>query len=100
MELFNNLALGFPAEFETSLQLSRKLEELLIYQLPPSYFSDYVGNIATVTADQVQKAVGAYIQPSRFVVVVVGDRKVIEPGVRALNLGPVRAMTVDEALGP
>ena len=32
-------------------------------------------------------------------VVVVGDRKVIEPGISALNLGPVRAMSVDEAIG-
>ena len=30
--------------------------------------------------------------------VVVGDRKVIEPGIRALNLGPVRVMTVDEVI--
>ena len=56
--------------------------------------------IRAVTANELQKVAGRYIQPSRFVVVVVGDRKVIEPGVRALNLGPVRAMTVDEALGP
>jgi hypothetical protein len=32
-------------------------------------------------------------------VVVVGDRKEIEPGIRALNLGPVKVMTVAEALG-
>jgi hypothetical protein len=32
-------------------------------------------------------------------VVVVGDRKVIEPGIRALNLEPVKVMTVDEAMG-
>jgi hypothetical protein len=30
---------------------------------------------------------------------VVGDRRQIEAGVRALNLAPVRVMTVDEALG-
>jgi hypothetical protein len=31
-------------------------------------------------------------------VVIVGDRKRIEPGIRATDLGPVRVMTVDEAL--
>jgi hypothetical protein len=40
-----------------------------------------------------------YIQPTKFVVVVVGDRKVIEPGIRAATLGPVRVMSVPEALG-
>jgi len=33
-------------------------------------------------------------------VVVVGDRKVIEPGIRALKLGSVKAVTVTELLGP
>jgi len=29
-------------------------------------------------------------------VVVVGDQKTIEPGIRALNLGPINVMTIDE----
>ena len=41
-----------------------------------------------------------YINPSRLAVVVVGDRKVIEPGIRALNLGTIRARTLDEVFGP
>lgn len=35
-----------------------------------------------------------------LVVLVVGDRRAIEAGVRALNLGPIKVLTVDEALGP
>jgi hypothetical protein len=46
-----------------------------------------------------RKAAATYIQPSRFASVVVGDRKIIEAGIRALNLGPVRVMSVEEALG-
>ena len=33
--------------------------------------------------------------PAQFAVVVVGDRKAIEAGVRGLKLGPVRVLTVD-----
>jgi hypothetical protein len=33
------------------------------------------------------------------VVVVVGDKKTIEPGIRALNLGTVKELTVDEVFG-
>jgi predicted Zn-dependent peptidase len=95
----NYIALGFPAEFESSADLSRRLEELIVYQLPDDYFERYIANVQAVTADAVQKAAGRYIQPSRFAVVIVGDRKTIEPGIRALNLGPVRVMSVDEALG-
>ncbi len=56
-------------------------------------------NLQAVTAEAVLKAAATYIQPQRFLVVVVGDRKVIEPGIRALNLGMVRTMSVQEALG-
>jgi len=93
------IALGFPAEFETSTDLSRQLEELVVYRLPDDYFERYVPSVLAVTAAAVQQAAQRYIQPSRFAVVVVGDRKTIEPGIRALNLGPVRVMTVDEAVG-
>ncbi len=38
--------------------------------------------------------------PARFFVVVVGDLKKIDAGVRALNLGPARVLTVDDVFGP
>ena len=95
----NYIALGFPSEFESSADLSRQLEELIVYQLPDDYFERYIANVQAVTADAVQKMAKTYIQPPRFAVVVVGDRKVIEQGIRALNLGPVTVMSVDQALG-
>jgi zinc protease len=95
----NYVALSFPSEFETSGDLSSKMEELVVYDLPDRYFGQYVDNIQAVTSPAVQKAAATYIQPKRFAVVVVGDRKVIEAGIRALNLGPVRVMSVDEAIG-
>jgi zinc protease len=95
----NYAALSFPSEFETSGDLSSKMEEMVIYNLPDRYFGGYIDNLQKVTAPAVQKVAGTYIQPKRFAVVVVGDRKVIEPGIRALNLGPVRVISVDEAVG-
>jgi predicted Zn-dependent peptidase len=95
----NYIAFGFPSNFETISDFSAQLEQLIVYGLPDTYYADYVRNIQAVTAEAVQKAAATYIQPQRFLVVVAGDRKVIEPGIRALNLGPVRTMTIQEALG-
>jgi predicted Zn-dependent peptidase len=95
----NYVALSFPSEFETSGDLSAKMEEMVVYNLADRYFGQYIDSIQAVTAAAVQKAAATYIQPKRFAVVVVGDRKVIESGIRALNLGPVRVMSVDEAIG-
>ena len=94
----NYIALSFPSDFETTRDLAGNAEQLIVYTLPDTYFERYVANIQAVTADAAQKVAAKYIQPAKFAVVIVGDRKTIEPGVRALNLLPVRVMTVDEAV--
>jgi predicted Zn-dependent peptidase len=94
----NYVALSFPGEFETITDLTAHLEEMAVYKLPDTYFSQYIANVQAVTAAAVQKAAAAYIQPDKFAVVVVGDRKTIEAGVRALNVAPLRTQTVDEVL--
>ena len=95
----NYVAFGFPSNFETIGDFSAQIEQQIVYGLPDSYYADYVKNIQAVTAEAVAKAAATYIQPQRFLVVVVGDRKAIEPGIRALNLGMVRTLSVQEALG-
>ncbi len=95
----NNLALGFPGEFETTADLSRRFEELVIYSLPDNYFSTYMANVQTVSGDAVLKAATTHLVPDRLLILVVGDRKVIEPGIKALNLAPIRHMTVAEVFG-
>ena len=74
---------GFRAGFETTGDISRRLEDVLTYRLPDDYFSRYVPSIEAVTAADVQRVARTYIQPDKLAVVVVGDRKIIEPGIRA-----------------
>jgi len=95
----NYIALSFPGQFETLGDLASHIEELVVYSLPETYFAEYVRNIQAIASAPVQKAAATYIQPKRFAVVVVGDRKTIEPGIRALNLAPVRVLSVDEGIG-
>jgi len=48
----------------------------------------------------VQRAAQKHVQPDRVAVVVVGDLKSIEPKIRALNLGTITTLTIDEVFGP
>jgi predicted Zn-dependent peptidase len=96
----NYVALRYPGGFETTGDISRRFEDAIVYQLPDDYFLKYVPSIKAVTAEDVQRVAQKYIQPDRFPVIIVGDRKVIEPGVRALNLGPIKDVTPDEVFGP
>jgi len=96
----NYVALALPSGFEATGDISRRLEETLVYYLPDDYFSRYVQNIEAVTAADVQRVARKYLQADRVAIVVVGDRKAIEPGIRALNLGPVNILTIDDVFGP
>jgi predicted Zn-dependent peptidase len=96
----NYVALRYPSAFEATGDISRRLEDALVYKLPEDYFAKYVQNIQAVTSADVQRVAQKYITPDHLAVVVVGDLKVIEPGIRALNLGPIKVMTVDEVFGP
>jgi predicted Zn-dependent peptidase len=94
----NYLSLGFPGAFETIEDLAARIEELAIYGLPDRYYADYTNAIGAVTAATAQRAAAAHIDPARLAVVVVGDRSRIEAGVRALELGPVRVVSVEDVV--
>jgi zinc protease len=96
----NYVALRYPNGFETTGDVSRRLEDAIVYKLPDDYFSKYVQNIQAVTAADVQRVAQKYIQPARFIVTVVGDRQQIEPQIRPLNLGNLKVVGIDEVFGP
>ena len=90
------LALRFPGSFEATSDISGRLEALFVYDLPEAYYSNYVQSSQAVTPADVARVAQKYLMPDRVTVVVVGDRKVVEPRIAALKLGPIRHMTVDE----
>jgi zinc protease len=71
---------------------------MFIFNLPADYYETFTSRVRAVTDADVQRAAERYIQPDKFAVVVVGDLKTIEPRIRALNLGPVTTVTVDEVM--
>lgn len=92
------VALLLPRSFETTQSLAGSLAQMFIYNLPADYFATFTDHIRAVTSADAQRAAERYIQPDKFAVVVVGDLKTIESGIRALNLGPVTIVTIDEVM--
>lgn len=92
----NFVALGLPGQLETTRQVAGQLAALETYGLDASFFDDYVQRIMAVTAEDVQRVANQHVRPDRAVVVVVGDRQVVEQAVRAANLGPVEIREVSE----
>jgi zinc protease len=96
----NYVSLRYPSGFETTVDISRRLEDAIAYRLPDDYFARYVPSIQAVTAADVQRVAQTHVHPDRAVVVLTGDRQAIEPGIRALTLGAINLLTIDDVFGP
>lgn len=94
----NYLALLLPRTFETTESLAGSLAQVFVYNLPADYYATYTDRIRAVTPADVQRTAERYIQPDKFAIVIVGDRKVIEPGIKALNLGPIQTIEIDDVM--
>ncbi len=76
----------FPSSFETTGGISNSLGTLVTYGLPDTYFNDYISKINAVTLDDVNRVANKYLDPSKMAIVIVGDRKVIEPHLTELGM--------------
>lgn len=94
----NYLALQMPRNFETTRSTADALAQAFIYDLPADYYTTFADRIRAVTAADVKRVADKYIQPDKFAVVIIGDRKTIETGVKALNLGPLTIVEPAEIL--
>jgi zinc protease len=83
------LQLQLPSFFETTGDIADQLTSLAVYGLPLDFYNSYVQQIEHVTQADVQRVARKYINPERLSIVVVGDRKQIEGGIRKLGLGEV-----------
>jgi zinc protease len=81
-----SLIRAYPRGFETVGQISGQLSNLVVYGLPDSYFNDFISKVNAVTLDDVNRVANKYLTPDKLAIVVVGDRKTIEPGLKELGL--------------
>ena len=87
-----SLTRGYPRNFETAQQVSRSVCQLALFNLPDSYFEEFVPRINAVGVDDVTRVAQAYLDPSRAITLVVGDRTATEESLQALGLGEVQVL--------
>jgi predicted Zn-dependent peptidase len=81
------LTRGYPRNFETVQQVARSAAQLVLYDLPDTYFEDFVPRVNAVTAGDVTRVARTYLDPSRMSTLVVGDHEAIGESLGRLNLG-------------
>ncbi len=76
---------SFPRSVETVGQMSGQLADLFVYNLSSDYVNDYLSKISAVTLDDVNRVANKYLDPNKMAIVIVGDKKLIEPGLKSIE---------------
>ena len=85
----NSQTAGMPLQFETIGQRAMAMMFLVMDDERLDYYNTLIPQINALTLTQDREAAAKYIDPNKMAIVVVGDRKLIEPGLRAANLAPI-----------
>jgi len=96
----NAQLLSLPNGFETNADIGASLAEAFVFGLPLDYYRQLPAKLAAVTAQDVQAAARRYLEPSRLIIVAVGDRKRIVAQLAKLKLGPVEIRDSEGQLLP
>src|SRR5690606_9918631 len=78
-----------PLQLQTTEQLAARIGDIVIFDLPDTYFRDYREKLATITPDDVHRVARTHLRSDRLAIVVIGDAAQITEPLRALGVGPV-----------
>lgn len=74
----------FPAKFETYTQVARNIVPLIIHSLPMDYYNGYSSQLDKVNTVEILKSANDNISTKNLIVLVVGDKKIVEPQLSAI----------------
>ena len=82
-----SLTRGFPRNFESAGQVANAAVQIVLFGLADTYFDEFVPKVRAVTTADVTRVAREYVDPSRMVVVIVGDEPAIRASLAGLGLG-------------
>ncbi len=94
----NNSTLSLPGRWETASSILRDIGIIVAYDLPDDYWDTYVANIRNLSLEHIAESAKNVIKPDNLIWVVVGDREIIEPKIRQLELGEIIHLDTDGKL--
>ena len=80
---------SLPIRFETVDQIATALVQLSLAGESPDFYTRLAARVPALSASDITAAAKKYFDPDHLIIVIVGDRKQIEPGLRAANIAPI-----------
>jgi zinc protease len=93
----DSLAQSLPALFQTNGAIASTVAGLHLFGLPRDYYAGRAERLGAITLEQIRSLARSFLLPESTKVIAVGDRAVIEPQLRQLNLGPIGFRNQDGA---
>jgi predicted Zn-dependent peptidase len=90
-----SLTRGYPRNFETVQQVARSVAQLALYELPDTYFEEFIPKVNGVSGDDVVRAAQRYIDPQRASTLIVGDYNAIADSLVSLGFGAPQLVSAD-----
>jgi zinc protease len=90
-----SLTRGYPRNFETAQQVARAVAQLALYDLPDSYFAEFVPKANGVSGEDVTRAATRYLTPARLSTLIVGDHSAIAGALTSLGLGTPSVLPIE-----
>jgi predicted Zn-dependent peptidase len=82
-----SLTRGYPRNFETVQQIARSVAQLALYDLPDTYFAEFVPKVNAIREDDVTRVADRYLDTGKLSTLIVGDHSAIADSLPALGLG-------------
>jgi zinc protease len=91
----DSMSNSLPGAFETNGNAIGNFANVFTYNLPLDYYSRYAEQVAAVTTAQTADVAKRYVDPSKMIVIAVGDLEKIEPELKKLGLGVTEVRQAD-----
>ena len=89
------LTRGYAKNFETFDQLARAVAQLALFDLPDTFYSEFVPRIEALSPAEVTRAAAHNLDPSRLTTLIVGDVDTTSQEFGRLNLGEPALVSPD-----
>lgn len=86
------LAGVFPIRFESTAAVAGAVAGAVVHGLTDEWFRRYRERVQSITREDVHRAAQAHVDPSRLLLLAVGDAASIEPALRSIEHGPLTVM--------
>jgi zinc protease len=87
------LAGVFPIRFESTAAVAGALAGAAVHGLSDEWFRTYRDRVQAITREDVHRAAQAHLDPTRLLLLAVGDAAAIEAPLRALEHGPLQVLS-------